>query len=311
MSNRVIASLRPLGKATMRKITQMRWPVGMKRHTQMSTTINVNQSTIEEDVKEAHKWNRYVPCMKLRTKQRKVEVSVYNMRWFVHDDKNFPDFSEFLNQMPNAFFDSDFLLSIDHQYWKHSRLKLIICSFAPFCAYVFLCVNYCYFTLRRPRVACLDENPEGNADTPSIECLTDEQIWTMKAIGIPILVLIFYQIASDVLQIHHKYTKGRIEEYFTIFNLLDISQYLSMITTVILTMLQYDYIDEIRLFAASPALFFIIGKLFVWMALWERIGLYTKMFEASIFDMIPIAVVAVVGLCAFGIPLAVMDFYRV
>ena len=133
----------------------------------------------------------------------------------------------------------------------------------------------------------------------------------MKAIGIPILVLIFYQIASDVLLIHHKYTNGRIEEYFRVFNLLDIAQYLSMITTVILTMLQYNYNDEIRLFAASPALFFIFAKLFVWMALWERIGLYTKMFVASVFDLIPITVVALVGFGAFGFPLAVMDFYRV
>ena len=133
----------------------------------------------------------------------------------------------------------------------------------------------------------------------------------MKAIGIPILVLILYQMASDILQIYRKYTNGKIEEYFRIFNLLDIAQYLGMITTVILTMLQYNYIDELRLFAASPALFFIFAKLFNWLALWERIGLYTKMFEASVFDLIPIGVVFVISIYAFGFPLAVMDFYRV
>ena len=99
----------------------------MKRHTQMNTTINVNKKELKLAVENAFKKNRWCSCMKIRKKKRKVEVSVYNMRWFVRGGKNFPDFSGFIDQMPNAFFGSEFELSIDHQYWKHARQKLIIC----------------------------------------------------------------------------------------------------------------------------------------------------------------------------------------
>ena len=99
-------------------------------------------------------------------------------------------------------------------------------------------------------------------------------------------------------------------EYFNTYNVIDLAQYVGMTTTVVLTMLKYNYNDNLRIFAAGPALGFIFAKSFFWMGLWERLGLYTQMTVDASFLLFPIFWLVVICCFTFGLPLAVMDFSR-
>ena len=118
MTSEVIESLNECHdeKATILQACDMNWPSDLDVITLMSDTISVSREQLEELAREMSDENTF---------SRQVKASMVDLRWVFERQNNFVTLALVLNDLPNSFYSSKFMVLLLNSFWELAKKEIM------------------------------------------------------------------------------------------------------------------------------------------------------------------------------------------